>query len=63
VVTVITEVMYVGMQVEVVRVERIGVLGLPDSYGAGQTEGAGPEDLPDSMEVLAGGLRVVLTGQ
>jgi hypothetical protein len=64
-VTVTTEVMYDGIQVEMAMVERTGAggagaLGLPDSYGA---EVAGPEGLPDSVEALTGGLRVVLTGQ
>ena len=56
-VTVTTEVMYDGMQVEMVMVERTGV------GGAGGADVAGPEGFPDSVEVLTGGLRVVLTGQ
>jgi hypothetical protein len=56
-VIVTTEVMYDRMQVEMVMVERTGV------GGAGGADAASPEGFPDSVEVLTGGLRVVLTGQ
>jgi hypothetical protein len=56
-VTVTAEVMYDGMQVEMVMVDRTG------AGGAGGADVTGPEGFPDSVEVLAGGLRVVLTGQ
>ena len=52
-VTVTTEVMYDGMQVDMVMVESTG------AGGAGGADVAGPEGFPDSVEALTGGLTVV----